>query len=152
MPTNTARQLRLRLGSEAAPAAALCREECSRLGEKRAERFWTDVADHLRAMMDVEQVSPSPSVGELAPASRTWLIMQRVERYRHRAMQAECKAAGSEAHRGLMLELAAQWLDLAKQAERGARADKALGDVRRSARAARRRLGVGLPCVPRTVG
>src|SRR5215472_619450 len=133
MAANFARQLWLKLGSEAAPAVALCLEECRRLGDKPATRFWEQVAVDLRAMMADEALSPCERATELAPAPRTWLAMQRIERYRFRAMQAECKAAGSEAHRDEMLDMAAQWFDLAKQAEQLAK-DADLGDVRRNAR------------------
>jgi len=42
--------------------------------------------------------------------------MQRIERYRHRAMEA-ARAAGTEAHQPQMLEIATHWLELAREAE-----------------------------------
>jgi hypothetical protein len=42
--------------------------------------------------------------------------MQRIERYRHRAMEA-ARAAGSETLQPQMLEIATHWLELAREAE-----------------------------------
>jgi len=43
--------------------------------------------------------------------------MQRIERYRHRALLA-ARAAGPETHRAQLIDIATQWLELACEAER----------------------------------
>ncbi|MBV9995739.1 MAG: hypothetical protein JO127_11060 [Caulobacteraceae bacterium] len=130
---NAARQLWMRLGSEAAPAVALCLEDCKRLGLGWALRFWTDVARRLQAIGRDQEGSPGGREVDPAASSRIWLCMQRVERYRHRALQAENLAARSPAQRAELLEVAAEWLDLAKQAERVARQAETVGEAHRHA-------------------
>jgi len=126
-----ARRLWQDLGSEAAASVRLCLEECHRIGDETAAIFLNDVAGRLEVVMreDGARAPSETSVdcSKLSPASRVWVLMQRIEWYRHRAMQAECSAAGSEAHREEMLDLALQWLDLARQAELFAKSTMSIG-------------------------
>jgi hypothetical protein len=93
-----------------------------------------DVGDRLQAFLRDEEDSAGKHQGDLVtPASRTWLSMQRIERYRYRAIQVARQAAGSDAHRGELLDIVAQWLDLARQAERLAQDADALPAGRASA-------------------
>jgi hypothetical protein len=116
----TARRLSLTLGSDAGGAVALCLEDCRRLGDTTAARYWTDVAARLPAEVGSRSASPDGAAcapKELTPDGRSWVLMQRIERYRHRAMQIERQMAGSDTHQADMLDIALQWLELARQSE-----------------------------------
>jgi hypothetical protein len=117
MTAETARRLVLTLGSEAAQAVELCLEDCRRVGDEVATRYWAEVAAQLRGLKDCNTPAEASCAEPLSPAARDWRLMQRVERYRHRAMQAERRVAGSEAHQAEMLDIALQWLELAQQTE-----------------------------------
>jgi hypothetical protein len=120
MATDTARLFWLKLGAHAKAAVTLCVEDCRSAGDEVAARFWTEVADRLQAILRQEGILATGRLAEsrpLAPASRTWRFMQRIEFYRHRAMHASRMAAKSEALRGELIDVATQWFDLAQHAE-----------------------------------
>lgn len=116
---NTARRLRLSLGAEAAQAVALCLEDCRRTGDEVATGYWSDVAARLEGLTDsaCEAAAEPPADNELTPAGPSWILMQRIERYRHRAMQAARQVAGSESHQAEMIDIVLHWLSLARQIE-----------------------------------
>jgi hypothetical protein len=120
MSVATAEQLLRGLGPEAVPAVKVCVEECRRLGDEGATRFWRDVEAQLESMADSEE---APLADERDGADdvyfrrRRWMLMQKVELYRRRAMNAELLAGGSENHRQEMIDLALQWFELSRQYE-----------------------------------
>jgi hypothetical protein len=121
MPAATATVLTQELGPEAPEAIALCIEECRRLGNDVAERFWREVAKELENTRE-ESGAPCDLNGQ-APANdvyfrrRRWAYMQKAEGHRHRGLIALQQAGGSEALRSDLLEMALQWFDLARQYE-----------------------------------
>lgn len=113
MAANAARRLWRLLGREGVVAARTFVEECERHGDQTAARFWTDIAGQLHAMAE----SGGAIADEASPAGdSTWRLMQRIERYRHRATQA-ARAVGPEALRMQMVDITAHWLELARETE-----------------------------------
>jgi hypothetical protein len=121
MPAATAAVLVEELGPEAPGAVALCIEECRRLGHGEAERFWREVAHELRSTS--EDGGAARDHDGQAPASdlyfrkRRWGYMQKAEAHRRRGLIALQRAGGSEHLRSDLLDMALQWLDLARQYE-----------------------------------
>jgi hypothetical protein len=116
----TAGRLRLALGEWAAEAVELCLEDCRRTDDRVAIRYWSDEAAQLLGMIDDDNGSPveSPCAErQLSRPGRAWLLMQRFERYRHRAMQAARKVAGSKAFQAKVLAGALREPELAQQAK-----------------------------------
>ena len=113
----TAQKLCERVGAEATTAARTCQEDCQRLGDAKAAEFWAEVAQQLGRLSQTNGERSTTQPPPLTQGAARWRYMQLVERYRHRAMQAEAKAGGSEAFRGEMIEIALDWLELARQAE-----------------------------------
>jgi hypothetical protein len=102
------------LGPDAFTLVSVWIEEARQASDPEGVRFWSGVAEML--MMAPE--APPDSAGE--PTSRPlWWFMQRIEYYRHRAMEAEQKAAGpvTDAVRRDMIDLAIRWRELAVQAD-----------------------------------
>ena len=127
-----ARRLWLRLGRDGIASVRDFVEGCERHGDEAAARFWAEVAGEFQALADREGASSAP---ETAFAGRgPWRLMQRIERYRHRAMEA-ARAAGPEALRAQMVLVATHWLELAREAE-------ALAKESAARKAAARRGGV----------
>lgn len=116
--SHVAAQLWFRLEREAVTAARAFIEGCESFGDEAAARFWSDVAVQLQAMADNSDSVSGPDAAAAAPgeatSSSTWHRM--IERYRHRAVQA-ARAAGAEARRTQMVEIAAHWFELAREAE-----------------------------------
>lgn len=98
------------------------RVEAARQASDAADlRLWNDVARTLLALDRRVRGEAADYVGE-----SLWGFMQRIEYYRHRAAEAERKAAAApEAYRQDMLELAGQWRDLALHADLQSRSDAA---------------------------
>jgi len=107
-----ARNLVRELGGHASAVAALRAEGCRAAVDVDGVVHWLEVARRIDALL----------AGETAP-SAAWRMMQRIELYRHRATQAERRAAldaeelGAGELRQALIEIAAQWRDLALQAQ-----------------------------------
>jgi hypothetical protein len=125
MEVDVAEQLWRRLGRKAAATVDLCISDCQRLNDDAATRFWISVADQLQAKAGADTSRPEQDLfahdGDPASGGRNWILMQRIERYRHRALRVEHLVARSEANRLEMIEIVAQWLELADEALRLAR-------------------------------
>ena len=109
-----ARRLWIRLGRDGITSVRDFVEGCERHGDEAAARFWAEVASELEAIAEREGVSCAMQTSLGGPG--TWRLMQRIERYRHRAMEA-ARAAGPEALRAQTVLIATHWLELAREAE-----------------------------------
>ena len=91
-----ARRLWIRLGRDGITSVRDFVEGCERHGDAAAARFWADVASELEEIAEREGAltAMEAPLGGRGP----WRLMQRIERYRHRAMEA-ARAAGPEASR-----------------------------------------------------
>jgi hypothetical protein len=129
-----AQNLVRQLGDHASTVAAGRAEGRRREGDLEGVRLWVRVAKRIEAIL-AEQAGevvapPQPT----APPRSFWRLMQRIERYRHRALAAEQKAAtASDAGREELLDIAAQWRDLALQTQLMVE-DEAVPDAARSQR------------------
>ncbi len=119
MSEATAERLLGELGPHALSTVSLCIEECRRLDDKAAEGFWREVKARVESAELAEDIPPPARCdtpeADLESKRRRWVLMQKAELYRHRAMKAECAAGGSERHRREMIDLALQWFELARQ-------------------------------------
>ncbi len=85
-------------------------EDARRTADQPRLQHWRDVAHSLLTL--AEESGPEGDPGRL------WAWIRRIEFYRHRAQDLERKAvSGTEALRDERIELAAQWRDLALQAQ-----------------------------------
>jgi hypothetical protein len=102
------------LGPDAFSLVSVWIEDARQARDPEGVRFWSGVAEML--MMAPE--TPPESAGERT-SRPLWWFMQRIEYYRHRAMEAEQKAAGpvTDAVRRDMIDLAIRWRELAVQAD-----------------------------------
>jgi hypothetical protein len=113
--------LRHELGRGAFSFVRALAEEARQGSSGEVVRLWNDVARELAALEqhDVGSQRTAP------PLNSEWGLMQRIEYYRHRAAEAERKAADApEASRNDMLELAEEWRDLALLADVQARLNR----------------------------
>jgi len=120
MACATAEQLARELGPEAIGAVEQCAEECRRLGEEASASFWLGVKAELEQMPDGEDEPPQSQRDagrDVFFRRRRWLLMQKGELFRNRAMNAERLAAGTETHRQEMIDMAMQWFELSRQYE-----------------------------------
>lgn len=108
-----AMRLHAELGRDAFSFVSIRVEEARQSCDQRGVQHWNDVASELLALGEG---------ADRGAAGSLWGAMQRIEYYRHRATEAERKAATApEAYRRDMLELAGQWRDLALHADLQAR-------------------------------
>jgi hypothetical protein len=111
--SDIAMRLRAELGQDAFSFVSIRVEEARQSCDQRGVQHWNDVASELLTLGES---------ADGAAAGSIWGAMQRIEYYRHRATEAERKAATApEAYRRDMLELAGQWRDLALHADLQAR-------------------------------
>jgi hypothetical protein len=116
-PADIAARLQDDLGPSAFSFVSTRVEEARQASDQRRVRHWQDVANELLILGGGAQRGARRASG-----GSLWELMQRVEYYRHRATQAEQKAAmAPKAYRQDILELAGQWRDLALYADLQAR-------------------------------
>jgi len=118
-PADAAERLRTELGHDAMALTGARTEEARQAVDLAGLSYWQEVAWELSRLR--------PPLGDADHAQgvcRLWWFMQRIEYCRHRAMQAEQRAAGaaSDVIAREMNDMAVQWRDLALQAELLARA------------------------------
>lgn len=95
------------LGQHASTVAAVRTEACRASVDSDGVGHWLEVARRIEFIL-AEHAAPSAS----------WRHMQRIELYRHRALEAERKAAtGPQSLRIDLMEIARQWRELALQAQ-----------------------------------
>lgn len=95
------------VGRHASTIAAVRTEACRAAVDANGVSHWLEVARRIEFIL-ADHADPSPS----------WRHMQRIELYRHRALEAERKAAaGPEQLRADLMEIARQWRELALQAQ-----------------------------------
>jgi len=105
-------RLHQELGAEALSFVSARVEEARRASDQAGVRLWNDVAGKLAIL--AERVY---AVANKDCSSSSWRLMQRIEYCRHRAMEAEQKAAlAPEALREALIDLAAQWRGMALDA------------------------------------
>jgi hypothetical protein len=120
MTIATAEQVLRELGPEAVEAVKDCVENCRRLGDELAAKFWQDVERQLVSMVDDDRDGLAEARDQRSSdvyfRRRRWMLMQKAEAYRQRAMNAERSAGGgSEHNRQDMIDIAMQWFELARQ-------------------------------------
>jgi hypothetical protein len=122
-----ARNLVRELGDHASTVAAVRADDCRSNVDAAGVQLWLAVARHIKTILAAE-----------AAVSPGWRLMQRIEFYRHRALEAERKAAAAStvALRQELIDIAAQWRELGLQAQ-------LLTETPPAAEAPRRRQGSG---------
>lgn len=119
-----AQNLVRQLGDHASAVAAARAEGRRRDGDLPGVRLWVRVAHCVEAILAEQAEDAPPPPGRTESPRLFWRLMQRIELYRHRAAAAEQKAAaGSDAARQEMLDIAAQWRELALQVQLMAEGD-----------------------------
>lgn len=103
-----ARNLVRELGDHASTVAAVRADDCRSKVDAAGVQLWLAVARHIETILVAE-----------AAVTPAWRLMQRIEFYRHRALEAERKAAAasSAALRQELNDIAAQWRELGLQAQ-----------------------------------
>jgi hypothetical protein len=103
-----ARNLVRELGDHASTVAAVRADDCRSNVDAVGVQLWLAVARQIEAILAAE-----------AAVSPAWRLMQRIEFYRHRALEAERKAgaAGAAVLRQELIDIAAQWRELGLQAQ-----------------------------------
>jgi hypothetical protein len=112
---NIAERLKQEFGEEALAVVGMRVEEARQASDQDGVRFWKEVARRLVASPERRPRAESPDEG----GRRLWWLMQRIEYYRHHALEAERKAAavGSSRLRHDLTDLAMSWRELALQAD-----------------------------------
>ena len=110
--TNIAESLKQEFGEDALTVVGVRVEEARQASDTDRISLWNEVARRL-VTVDKRRNAEVPDVGQ------RWWLMQRVECYRHHALEAERKAAAvrSGAVRQEMTDLARGWRELALQAD-----------------------------------
>jgi hypothetical protein len=111
----TAERLKREFGDRALAVVGVRVEEARQASDREGIGLWNEVARRLVAMPGPRKEIRVSERGERP----LWWLMQRIEYYRHHALEAERRAddADSEERRQHMLDLAMGWRELALQAD-----------------------------------